>query len=151
MSGNSLTRMSPNVYWPCRTCWGLFLLVLSHFGNFLLAWGHRTTVSVKPWSLSVYLTLPMLRLLSSKPQGCKDFWKSSKPCHVGIHLKALAEYFQMSIHLPGFQSFSRFLRNFVFVKLVTSSIRVKLFVSHVLYFCIPISLGGYMDTRCHGY
>ena len=31
----------------------------------------------------------------------------------------------MSTHLPGFQSFSRFLRNFIFVKLVTSSIRVK--------------------------
>ena len=31
----------------------------------------------------------------------------------------------MSTHLPGFQSFSRFLRNFVFVKLVTSGIRVN--------------------------
>ena len=46
--GNLLTKMSPNVYWPCRSSWGLFLLALSHFGNFLLAWGHRTTVSVEP-------------------------------------------------------------------------------------------------------
>ena len=53
------------------------------------------------------LTLLMLRLLSSKAQGCKDFWKTSKPCQVGIHWKALAEYSQMSTHLPGFQSFFR--------------------------------------------
>ena len=54
------------------------------------------------------LTLPMLRLLSSKAQERKDSWKSSKPCHVGIHWKALAEFSQMSTHLPGFRSFSRF-------------------------------------------
>ena len=38
------------------------------------------------------LTLPMLRLHSSKAQGHKYLWKPSKPCHVGIHWKALAEY-----------------------------------------------------------
>ena len=38
------------------------------------------------------LTLPMLILLSSKGQGHKDFQKPSKPCHVGIHWTALAEY-----------------------------------------------------------
>ena len=37
------------------------------------------------------LAILMLRLLSSKAQGCKDFRKSSKPCHVGIHWKALEE------------------------------------------------------------
>ena len=47
----------------------------------------------------------MLRLLSSKAQGHKDFWKQSKPCHIGIHWRALAEYSQMSIHVPGFQYF----------------------------------------------
>ena len=31
----------------------------------------------------------------------------------------------MSTHLPGFQSFFRFWHNFVLVKLVTNSIRVK--------------------------
>ena len=31
------------------------------------------------------LTPPMLRLLSSKAQWHKDFWKQYKPCHVGIH------------------------------------------------------------------
>ena len=51
------------------------------------------------------LSLPMLRLLSSKVQGRKDSWKLSKPCHVGTHWKALTEYFQMSTHLPGFWHF----------------------------------------------
>ena len=48
------------------------------------------------------LPLPMLRLLSSKAHGCNDFWKTPKPCHVGIHWIALAEYSQMSTHMPGF-------------------------------------------------
>ena len=52
---------------------------------------------------SYFLTLPMLRLLSSKAQECKILEKPLKPCHLGIHLKALAEYSQMSTHLPGFQ------------------------------------------------
>ena len=30
-----------------------------------------------------------------------------KPCHVGIHWKAFAEYLQMSTHVPGFQLFFR--------------------------------------------
>ena len=57
-----------------------------------------------------YLTLP--RLLSSKAQGCKDFCKTSKPCHAGIHSKALAEYSQINTHVPGFQSFFRFFASF---------------------------------------
>ena len=55
------------------------------------------------------LTLQMLRLHSSKAQGRKTLWKPSKPCHVGMHWKALAEFSQMSTHVPGFQSISRFL------------------------------------------
>ena len=54
----------------------------------------------------------MLRLLSSKAQGCKNFRKTSKPCHVGIHWIALAEYSQMSTYVPGFQSFFRFFASF---------------------------------------
>ena len=69
----------------------------------------------------------MLRLLSSKAQGRKDFGKSSKPCLVGSHLKALDECYQMSTHLPGFQKFSGFLHHFVLAKLATSSISVKCF------------------------
>ena len=62
--------------------------------------------------LRLALTLPMLRLLSSKEQGCKYFWIPSKPCHVGIHWIALTEYSQMSTHVPGFQSFFRFFATF---------------------------------------
>ena len=54
----------------------------------------------------------MLSLLSSNVQGPKDFWKPSKPCHVGIHWIALTEYSQMSTHMPGFQSFLRFFASF---------------------------------------
>ena len=46
------------------------------------------------------LTLPMLRLLSSKAQGRG---------HVGIHWIALVEHSRMSTHVPGFQSIFRFL------------------------------------------
>ena len=56
-----------------------------------------------------HLTLPMLRLLSSKTQESKNLWKPSKPCHVGTHLIALSEYSQMSTHMPGFRGFLRFL------------------------------------------
>ena len=58
------------------------------------------------------LTLPMLRLLSSKAQECKDLWKPSKPYHVGIHLMALIQHSQMSTNVPGFQSFPSFFASF---------------------------------------
>ena len=51
-------------------------------------------------------------LLLSNAQKSKKLWKSSKACHVGIHLKALIEYFHMSTHLPGFQSFFRYFAYF---------------------------------------
>ena len=57
-----------------------------------------------PFPLRVFCliqTLPMLKNL-------KRFLNSSKPCHVGSHWIALAEYSQMSTHMPGFQSFSVF-------------------------------------------
>ena len=37
------------------------------------------------------------------------FWKPFKPCHVGIHLKALTEFSHMSTYMPGFESFFSFL------------------------------------------
>ena len=66
----------------------------------------------------------MLRLLSSKARGCKDFCKPTKPCHVGIHWKALTEYSQRSNNLSGFSHFSGFLYHFVSAKIATSNIRV---------------------------
>ena len=71
------------------------------------------------------LTPLMLRLLLSKAQGRKVFWKPFKPCHVGIHWIALAEYFQMSTHMPGFQSFFQVFAPFCIGQLASSSIRVK--------------------------
>ena len=50
-----------------------------------------------------FLALLMVRLLSSKAQECKILEKPLKPCRLGIHLKALAEYSHMSTHLHGFQ------------------------------------------------
>ena len=58
------------------------------------------------------LTLLMLRLLSSNTQEHKDFGKTPKPSHVGIHWIALAEYSQMRTHVQGFQSFFRFYASF---------------------------------------
>ena len=55
-------------------------------------------------------------------QGCKDFLKQSKPCHVGTHSIALTDYSQMSTHVPGFQLFIRF---FASLRSGQSSIRVK--------------------------
>ena len=63
------------------------------------------------------LTLPMLRLLSSKAQGWKDFRKPSKPFHIGIHWIALAEYSPMSTHLSGFQSCFRFFASICICKI----------------------------------
>ena len=56
---------------------------------------------------NVYLTLIILRLLSSKALRSQNLWKPSKPCNVGTHLIALTKFSQMSTHLPGFQSFFR--------------------------------------------
>ena len=67
----------------------------------------------------------MLRLLSSKAQGCNDFLNLSKPCHVGFDWMALDEYSQMSAYMPGFRSFLDLLHHFVLAKLDTRSIRVS--------------------------
>ena len=59
----------------------------------------------------------MLRLLSFKAQGCKDFYKPSKPCHVGTDWIALAECSQMSNYVPGFQSFLNVFASFCIGKI----------------------------------
>ena len=48
--------------------------------------------------------------------------KPSRLCHVVIHWIALAEYSQISTHVPGFQLFSGVLHHLVLDKLATSSI-----------------------------
>ena len=66
----------------------------------------------------IHLTLSMLKLLSTKANGCKDFQNISKHCQVDIHWIALTEYSQMSTHVPRIQSFSRLFASFVLAKLV---------------------------------
>ena len=87
--------------------------------------GVKGTAVIIPSLTCFTLTLPILRLLSSKAQTRNDFEKTSKPCRVGIQLIALAEYSQMSTHIPGFQLFLMFLHDFVLVEIASSSIRVK--------------------------
>ena len=67
----------------------------------------------------------MLRLLPSKAQGRKDFGKLSEPCHVGIHLIALAEYPHMSTHVPWFQSFKSCFASFCTGQIRHQQHRVK--------------------------
>ena len=82
-----------------------------------LRWALCCKTTHKGWQQIISLVnLPMLRLLLSKAQGCNDFWKPSKPCHIGIHWVAPAEYSQMSTHVPGCQSFFSFLHSFVMAK-----------------------------------
>ena len=76
-------------------------------------------LSSAPSHILSFKTLPMLRLLSSKAQGFKKFWKTYKPCHVGFHWIALPEYSRMSTHMHhAFQSFCQLLAS---AKLAISS------------------------------
>ena len=91
----------------------------------------------------------MLRLLSPKAQGRKDFRKPSKPSHVSVQRVALAEDSQMSTHVPGFQSFFRFLHHFLLAKLATASIRVNHLVLFVLSCHHCVSTGHFIDHLIH--
>ena len=134
---SALKRLKVKVSWcaslPCITsptllhALGLFQIISSLLFLHLTCWENS-------------LTHPMLRLLASEAQGRKIFWKSSKPYHVGIHLKALAEYSLMSTHMPGFQPFSGLLHHFVLVKLVIGSIRVDVLVDYSFCKTIVFSL-----------
>ena len=70
----------------------------------------ETWAWVWAWVTLVQLAPGMMIHLPSNAEATwnrprKDFWKPPKPCHVGIHWKALAEYSQMGTHVPAFQSF----------------------------------------------
>ena len=72
-----------------------------------------------------------IRRISLNPSNAEaTFIQSTRTqiLHLGIHWIALAEYSQMSTHMPGFRSFSGFLSNFVLARLATSSIRVNHFI-----------------------
>ena len=70
------------------------------------------------------ITLTMLRLLSSKAQGCKDYRRPSKPCHIGIHWIALAEHSDEYLCARVSIIFSDFCK-IILAKLASSSIRVN--------------------------
>ena len=96
-------------------------------------------------------TLTMLKLLSSKTQGHKDFWKQSKACHVGIHWIALAEYSPVSTHMPWFQSFFKFfLHHFVLAKLADTRIREQcLYLLVILKRKYAVGERGNSRYLCH--
>ena len=86
------------------------------------------------------LTLPMLRLLSSKGQRREVFWKPSKPCHVGIHWKAVTEYSQMSTHSPEFQSFFQ-LALYIEAIVVTCFLQIsRMCCAPLLHDLLPVDL-----------
>ena len=99
---------------PVREIVSIFALIVLAANLAITKWCQKTwkmtkTLAYGYSSESTPWDPPILRLLSSKAHRHKDFWKLSKPCHVGIHWIALLEYSQMSTHMPGFQSFFRFL------------------------------------------
>ena len=76
--------------------------------------------------MHLVLTLQMLRVLLPKAQGCKYFWKTSKPCHVGIHWIAIAECTHRWVLMwQEFSHFQVFCIIVYFAKSATTSIRVK--------------------------
>ena len=82
----------------------------------------------------------MLRLLSSNAQEHKDFWKTSEPCHTGIHWIALSEYSQMSTHLPGFQSLFSFFASFCIGQISHQQHKGYECITHWLH-CIDLGVG----------
>ena len=76
------------------------------------------------WGLYWFLSIPVLRLLSSKAQDGNVFWKLCITCHDRIHWIALTKYSQMSTstRVPGFQSFRCYFHHFVLTEYANSSI-----------------------------
>ena len=75
----------------------------------------QTVMTEVVWSLT--LQCWGYSVQSAKKQ---DVWKPSKPCHVGIHWRALCLWLSTLRWVPlcqGFSHFSGFLHHFVFVKI----------------------------------
>ena len=92
------------------------------------------------WIGSLWLTLPVLRLLSSNAQGCKDLWNHRNPVMLVLIGKISLSTLRWVPICQGFSDFSGFLHYFVLANLATSSIRVndfnRVFLSYKLA-CIP--------------
>ena len=73
------TRMFSNVYWPCGTSWGLFLLAWQHFWEFLLAGGQWFTVSVEPcqciFTETYWFIIPLWSTLQTHLLYSLVFWR----------------------------------------------------------------------------
>ena len=117
----------------------LFLMFISFFSARLLLvlllflYVYFSSLSSSP--LVYFLTLQVLRLVSSKPQGGNTF----KSCHVGIHWNALVwysknEYPRATVSVTFLKGF---LYLFVLAKLATSSERVNLFLFFKTFFYFP--------------
>ena len=91
----------------------------------------------------------------------QDYSKTSKPCCVGIHWRALAEYSQMITYMSGFQSFFRIFASFFIGQITTSSMRASTITVnnhakknvdqflHILPLCgIKITLGTFLHQQC---
>ena len=106
---STLVKRSFNPFMPiaAKTAFVDISLIKAFFKNFLKEkrWSETNLHLYFKWFSNLWLTLPMLRLLSTKTKGSKDFWKPSKPCCVGTHWISLTEYSQMSTHLPGFRPY----------------------------------------------
>ena len=70
-----------------------------------------------------------------------------KPFHVGINWIALAEYSQMSTHMPGFSHFSAIFASFFMVKLATNNIRVKSVLVIWIDICFQIVFFKYLSEK----
>ena len=95
-------------------CFSLLRVMSGTSRSFIGSWKRKI---ITCWQLEIkyisLLTRPMLRLLSSKAQEHKDFWKPSKPCHVGIHWNALAVSALRWVPIyQGFRHFFRFFASF---------------------------------------
>ena len=71
----------------------------------------------------IILTLLMLRL---------SLDNTSKPCLIGIHWQALAEYSQMSTHMPGFQSFFSYFEYFFELAKLAPAAKGLIKINHTL-------------------
>ena len=115
-SWESLLRTPlPNPQWPgAAQGSGQITTMLSQASCWIMAnISHKSQhITTTTTGCHCGLTHLLLMLLSSNAQKSKKLWRSSKTCHVGIHWKALTECFQMSTHLPWFQSFLSFLSSF---------------------------------------
>ena len=79
----------PLIWWTIRMA-ALYIWPFNNYSGI----GFRVSTNVLLHSAKVLkslplLTLPMLRLLSTKALEQKKIWKPFKPCHVGIHWSTL--------------------------------------------------------------